>query len=329
MKHINNRGLTAVELLVGIGLVAILTTAVVTTQMSVTKDQVKLTKELEDSIDTKMAERILFSDFNNVDPSYNNLNVLDDAGKKFFDYYPDVPANAVLNGLERQVTLRLSGRREFVIMNQDQTAGAMLVYDPVLAYLVGDAPDDFNQSASLQFKGLDFNSKVTSQRPALWRNGRTVMLDTPARLRPVDATGDVKMALAPRSPIYVGVVYGITTVTDNNITKYLETSHPETGETIISADMFLRSAPSIGGGQSLIRLRAVRMIKYYLEPMKNAGSNQSMAQLYKVSYEDGAWGTPMLLADRVEELNIRRDSVLKRMIYFKVKKVKEKQTAGL
>ncbi|AFY01850.1 hypothetical protein Bdt_2165 [Bdellovibrio bacteriovorus str. Tiberius] len=314
--------------MIGVGLVAILTSVVVTTQLSVTRDQVKMTKELEDSIDTKLAERILFSDFNNVDPSYNNLTVLDDSGNKFFDFYPDVPANA-LGKLEREATLKITGRKEFVIMTQDPAAGGVLVYDPVLAYEVGPAPDDFNVAASLVFKGLNYKDKVVAQRPALWSNGRTVMLDTPAKLRPL-LNGVANMKVAPRSPVYVGTVNGITTLSDSGIYNYVNMAHPETGEMMSSADIFLRRAPSIGGGQSLIRLRAVHLIKYYLEEMKDTtGSGQRMSRLYKVSYADGRWGTPVLLADRVEELNLRRDSILKRMIYFKVKKVKTTQTAGL
>lgn len=328
MRNLNNRGLTAVELVIGVGLVAILTSVVVTTQLSVTKDQVKMTKDLEDSIDTKLAERILFSDFNNVDPSYNNLTVLDNSGKKFFDYYPDVPANAIKDGLEREVTLKLTGRKEFVIMTQDMAAGGLLIYDPVLAYEVGPAPDDFNVAASLVFKGLNFNDKVASQRPALWNNGRTVMLDTPARLRPL-VGGVPNMQVPPRSPVYVGTVYGISTVSDSAISSFVNMTHPETGESIASADIFLRRAPSIGGGQSLIRLRAVHLIKYYLEEMKDTGSGKRMARLYKVAYAAGGWGTPVLLADRVEELSLRRDSILKRMIYFKVKKVNTTTTASL
>ncbi|ASD63540.1 hypothetical protein [Bdellovibrio bacteriovorus] len=328
MKNLNNHGLTAVELVIGVGLVAILTSVVVTTQLTVTKDQVKMTKELEDSIDTKLAERILFSDFNNVDPSYNNLTVKDDSGKMFFDYYPDVPANAIKNGLERNATLSLTGRKEFVIMTQDPAAGGVLVYDPVFAYEVGPAPDDFNVAASLTFKGLNYNDKVASQRPAMWNTGRTVMLDTPARLRPL-VNGVANMQVAPRSPIYVGTVHGISTVSDSNISTYVNMNHPETGEHLASADLFLRRAPSIGGGQSLIRLRAVHLIKYYLEEMKETGSTQRMARLYKVSYAEGRWGTPVLLADRVEKLSLRRDSILKRMIYFKVKKVDTTKTASL
>lgn len=330
MKMLNNRGLTAVEMVIGVGLVAMLTTIVVTTQLMVTKEQVELTQDLEDSIDTKLAERVLFSDFNNVDPSYNNLKVIDDNGMKFFDYYPDMPGNAVKSRLDRNVTLSLKGRKEFVILVQDNTAGPMLVYDPVLAYHVGAAPDDFNVAASLEFKGLNYNNSVTSQRPAMWNAGRLVMLDTPARLRPVDANGNIDMQVAPRSPVYVGQVAGISTVADSNITSYVDTSHPETRSLISTADVFLRRAPSIGGGQALVRLRAVRLIKYYLVEAPTA-NGPALANLFKVSYQDGRWGEPSLMADRVQEVTLRRDSVLKRMIYFKVKKVDrdETKTAGL
>ena len=74
------------------------------------------------------------------------------------------------------------------------------------------------------------------------------------------------------------------------------------------------------------------MIKYILEPQNDARYGKNAAYLKKSVYENGKWSSPILLADKVEELHLKRDSVLKRMIYFKVKKSKGSgaaQTAGL
>ncbi|UXR63358.1 hypothetical protein EZJ49_09750 [Bdellovibrio bacteriovorus] len=338
-KFNNNHGVTVIEMMIGIGLVAMLTTIMVSTQLFVTKDQLKLKNQLEDSIDTNLAERILFMDFNGIDPSYNNLTLLDDNKLLFFDYYPDIPANSVPGRLDRNIQLGLgsgSTRKELVILIQDIKAGPLSNYDPVAAYDVGQAPDDFNTAASLQFQGLNRNRWVSklyqTSNPDFWKNGRMVMLDTPARLRPVDTNGNVNMKIAPRSPVFVGLISGEAVVSDALIKNAIDMRNPQTNILMDSVDTFLRRAPSIGGGQAIVRLRPVRLIRYYVEPQKDNTLEGTPALLYKQTYESGRWSSPMLLADKVESLQLKRDSVLKRMIYFKVNKSKKKdtqQTAGL
>ncbi|KHD89637.1 MAG: hypothetical protein OM95_02630 [Bdellovibrio sp. ArHS] len=334
MMLMNKKGFTAIEIAIGIGVVAILTTAVLATQLMVTKEQVKLQTKLEESIDTNLAERVVFSDLNAVEPSYNNLTVKDDKGLSFFDYYPDVPANLLGNkeALERNITLNLKGRTELFILLQDLGAGPLMNYDPVAAYDIGAAPADFNKSATLSFSSLNRNKWVEKQRESFWKNGRALMLDTPARLRPINPDGSVDMKIAPRSPIYIGYVDGNALKIDATIKGLIDTTEPESGKTLATVDEFLRAAPSIGGGQSLIRMRAVRLVRYYLEAHEDLRYAGTPANLYKSIYENGQWSSPYLMADGVEEFQLRRDSVLKRMIYFKVKKMDKKdptKTAGL
>lgn len=327
----NNKGLTVTEILVGIGIVAILTGIIVTTQVMVTKDQVKMATDLENSIDTSLAERIIFTDLNNIDPSYNNLSVKDDKGLTFFDFYPDVPASSLQGSLNREVVLKPGGRTEFYILVQDQQAGSLMNYDPTAAYNVGPAPADFNKSATLQFQSLNKSNWVSQARPNFWTQGRLLMLDTPARVRPTDAAGKVDMNIAPRSPIFVGSVNNQDLKEDATIRSLINNTDPETGMTISSADQFLRWVPSMGGGIPLIRLRAVKLIRYYLVPYNDQRYKTTPAYLYKSVYENGKWSDPFLMADKVLELDLRRDSVLKRMMYFKLKKVevKDGKTASL
>lgn len=335
MMKFNKRGFTAVEMMIGIGLVAMLTTIMVTTQLFVTKDQLKLKNQLEESIDTNLAERILFMDFNGIDPSYNNLTLRDDNKLLFFDYYPDLPANSVPGRLDRSIQLGLgkgSTRKEMVILVQDVKAGPLANYDPVAAYEVGKAPDDFNTAATLQFQGLNRNHWVSNlykaSNPDFWTNGRMLMLDTPARLRPVDTAGNVNMKVAPRSPVFVGMIKNDAVVNDATIREMIDMRNPQSNVLMDSVDTFLRRAPSIGGGQAIVRLRPVRMVRYYVEPEKDESLEGTPAKLFKQTYESGRWSAPMLLADKIESLQLKRDSVLKRMIYFKIIKSQKKSTTG-
>lgn len=330
----NNKGFTAVEVVVGIGLMAAVTTIVVSTQLFVSQDQIKLRDKMEDSIDTSLAERVVFSDLNNSDPSYNNINIMDDKGFPFFDYYPDVPVNSLKNKPEREITLTSEGSRsEFFIMVQDIKAGPLMNYDPTVAYNIGPTPSDFNASASLEFQTLNQNNWVKNQRKKFWVDGKILMLDTPARIRPMNsATGAVDLNIAPRSSIFVGSVAGQNINLDYNMKPYLNIKHPETGVDVANADTFLRTVPAMSGGIPLIRLRAVRFIKYYLVKYEDKKYATKPAYLYKSTYENGKWSEPFLLADKVKEFRLRRDSVIKRMIYFKVKKMDEEdkvKTASL
>ncbi|WP_295900491.1 hypothetical protein [uncultured Bdellovibrio sp.] len=328
-----NKGFTAVEVVVGIGLMAALTMVIVSTQLFVSKDQAQLKDKLEDSIDTNLAERVIFSDLNNSDPSYNNVNLKDDKGLSFFDYYPDVPQNALKGKIERDIVLTPTGNRtDFYIMVQDVKSGALLNYDPPAAYNIGPVPADFNLSATLEFQTVNHNNFVKNQRKEFWVDGKILMLDTPARIRPMDGLGNVDLTVAPRSPIFVGSVKGQRMDMDIAIKGFLNIKHPETGIEITTADSFLRTIPSMGGGIPLVRLRPVRFIRYYLERYEDSRYTSTPARLYKTTFENGTWSQPFLLADKVKEFMIRRDSVIKKMIYFKVKKMSDEdkvKTASL
>lgn len=316
-------GFTVVEILVALGIGAVVLGMFASSQISIIKDQIRMRKTLETNIDETLAERILFDDFNGLEPSYNNLTLLDDQGLNFFEFYPDIPEANLRAKKERELTLSLSGRTEFHVLVHDRVSGPVLIYDPVMAYLVGPAPADFNQAAALSFISLNRNKWVSSQRPGFWVNKKLLMLDTPAKVRRLNG-GKVDMLTPPRSPIFVGEVNEQELrPLASGLGGLLVQDHPETGEAISSADIFLRKVPSVGGGQALVRLRAVKIVKYFLvkEEAQTATGGES-AKLYRSIYENGAFGTPNLLADKVESFSFRRDSVLKRMIQFKVHKTK-------
>jgi hypothetical protein len=329
----NQKGITIVELLVGVGLMALVTGVIVATQVNVAKEQNAIVKKLDDSIDQNLAERIIFKDLNSVDLSYNNVTLPDDNGNVFFDFYPDIPESSITKEKERILTLSLKGKKEFYILSQNVNAGALLVYDPVWAYDLGAENGDANVPVPLTFnpgKNQMHLSNEKHGRPGFWEDGIVLMYDTPARIRPI--TGNtVDMETPPRSPIFLGGVNpssgaGLQSL-NSSVAAFIDTTQPKDGKTAItSLDNFLRTVPPIGGGQSVVRVRAVHIFKYYLEvDTKKVASEYKTAPalLYKSTYRNGKFENPMLLADGVGSFTLRRDSVLKRMIYFKVEKAKK------
>lgn len=322
----NQKGLTIIDILIGIALMALLGGLISSTHLFVNKQFVSLKNDMDDSIDSNLAERMLFSDLANLEPSFNNLKTVDDKGYGFFDYYPDVPANAVRTPLAREAELSITKQRmEFYVVIQDIKAGALLNYEPSTAYDIGNAPDDFNVAATLAFASLNKNSWVSVQRPAFWTEGKLLLVDTPARVRPVTPTGNIDMSILPRSPIYVGRVSGKDLAFDNNLKTYFNVTHPDSGVELNSMDKFFLNLPSVGGGQPLVRIRAVRLIRYYLEPYEDQRLLTKPSRLYKTEFVGGKFTEPFLMADKVDRLVFKRDSVLKRMMYFKLIKAKNKK----
>ena len=322
----NQKGLGIIDILIGIALMALLGGLISATNLFVNKQFVNLKNDMDDSIDSNLAERMLFSDLAGLEPSFNNLKTLDDKGYGFFDYYPDVPANSIRTPLAREAELSIPKQRlEFFVVIQDIKSGALLNYEPSTAYEIGDAPDDFNEPASLTFSSLNKNSWVGVQRPAFWVDGKMLLVDTPARVRPVTATGNINMSVLPRSPIFIGRVAGKDLAFDNNFKTYFNVNHPDSGVELNTLDKFFRDLPSVGGGQPLVRIRAVRLIRYYLEPYEDQRLMTKPSRLYKSEFVGGKFTEPFLMADKVDRLVFKRDSVLKRMMYFKLIKAKNKK----
>jgi prepilin-type N-terminal cleavage/methylation domain-containing protein len=184
----NQKGFTLSEFVVGVAIMAIAALATSGALTYILKTKVQLSAKLEQSIDQVLAERVIFKDLSEASPSYNNILVVDDAGQKFFDYYPDIPVRFLTTPPTRTLTLQAQGNiSNFYFLSQDNEAGPTMLYDPVAAYTIGPAPTDFNLAATVTFQSLNHQSFITSpsigNRPNFWNEATVLMLDTPAQLR--------------------------------------------------------------------------------------------------------------------------------------------------
>ncbi|MEK2690513.1 hypothetical protein [Bdellovibrio sp. GT3] len=331
----NQKGITLVELVVGLGLSAFVVLTVVAVQVQMAKEQTELTRQLDDSIDQNLAERIIFKNLNGIDVSYNNIEVEDDYGNNFYDFYPDLTTNVLKKRADRDFTLNLSkANKVFYALTQDFASGAMLNFDPVWAYDVGPDPGDPNKPASLTFSPGKSRQWISNEdsggRPGFWREGNILFFDTPNRIRPV-VNGVVDRLIPPRSPYYLGSINPQSGDKLQNITGDAEgifkMTQPSNGAEIANLDVFLRALPAVGGGQTIVRARVVKLVKYYVEPdtKKNAADYKVQPlNLYSAEYSNGKWEGKTLLSDGVDRMILRRDSVMKRMIYFKIYKAEKK-----
>lgn len=314
-----NKGFSIMELVIGMGLMALVSVVTASVMLLVNRTSTTMRKDMEASIDTTVAERVILGDLRQIAPSYNNILVNDDAGRGFFDYEPEVPSTTMTDEMKsRTATLSLSGRKTMEFIQQDTSAGEVLIYDPVAAYDVGAAPENFNQAASLTFRSLNNNNWIKKQRPQMWENGRLVFLDTPAKIRPIGANGVADMTVTPKSPIYLGAINGEDATTPKDAEAMLRRTHPLSGATIDSVDKFLRDLPSMGGGLPIVRVRGVRWVRYALEAMPQAADG---ARLMRTVYRNGQFGSAYMIAERLQSLQLTRKSINDRIIYFKLERV--------
>lgn len=310
-------GFSLVELMVSIAVTALIGTILAGVVYESTRMQLQTKEQIEDSTDRLLGEHLIFIDLKNIDPSFNVLVQRDDAGKNFFDHVPDVPETFFGGTGSRTITLKNTGLKELRFLQADPLSGPLIIYDPSLAYQVGAVPADFNVAAPLTFVSLNQDDVVAKLRPEFWKDGRLLMLDTPARLRPI-INNQVNLATPPRSPAFVGAVAGAQLPQNAEVARLMNTTHPLTGATINSADVFLRTIPAIGGGNAFVRLRAVRMIKYSFD---KAGLGWG---LYRSIYSNGRYNEPVLVADRLASATFYRKSINQKIMQFSLEKAESK-----
>ena len=314
----NQKGFSLVEVSIAMGISAVILAVVVTMIFDMTKNQKELSNKLAATVDALLGENSIFVDLRNIEPSFNNINVPDDSNASFFEYYPDLPEGLISRKLSRTITLQLSGKTEFYFLQSDPISGPMLVYNPSMAYNIGPPPTSVASAATLDFVSLNRNNLVLNQRPQFWVNGKTLMIDTPVRIRPV-VNNVVDLMVPPRSPAFIGQVQGQALNLDSRFTGMFNYSHPQTGVPIQTADQFLRTMPSMGGGSSYARIRPVRLVRYYIEKQKDSNYADA-AVLYKSVYADGAFSAPFLIMDQIKSIQFQRDTVNQKVMTFSLQK---------
>jgi prepilin-type N-terminal cleavage/methylation domain-containing protein len=335
-KTFHQRGFSLPELLVSLAITGVLALVAVTVMVNLVQKQIALSKNMDDATLNQIADRIISGDLSKSAASFNvflpNAVPADQGGNtSFFDFYPDVPGNA-LTPLARDFTLSLTGQKYFYILTQDPL-GPVTLYNPVAAYTIGTQAS-LSVAAPLNYAGVNnnkalstFNSPNQCSCPSAgcgcpyWAPGKLLFFDTPSYLRPLSGNGTVlnMNKVPPRSPIFIGVV-GSDVATDSFINKLTSTTDPITGKDLSSgtgADTFFRYLPSVGGGMPTVRVRAVNLVQYSIAVSK---TNPKVGQLFRSVYVggSGAFSSPMLISDNVTSIVFHRDSVVQEFIYYRI-----------
>ncbi|MBV2168244.1 MAG: prepilin-type N-terminal cleavage/methylation domain-containing protein [Bdellovibrio sp.] len=312
----NQKGFTLTEMIIGVALLGIMGLVAASFFVFTAKTKTDISNEIEDKVDSIIAERMILKDLKYSEPSFNNLLVKDDFGNLFFDYVSDVTEGRGDEG-PRQLTLSLGGRTEFVFMVTNQKLGATMMYTPALAYDIGNPPTNPNIAATLTFRSLNKKEEVAKANPNFWQEGTLLMLDSPAAVREMTSTGP-NYSRPARSPMFVGVVKatGESVLGPLDIPNFLDRTNPlYPNETIDNEDELLRELPPLGGAAPLVRLKAVSIIKYYLE-RDTRGNNK--VNLFRSVYGSGGFQEGQLFAADIQKVVFARKSARDALIYYSI-----------
>ncbi|MBS1971606.1 MAG: prepilin-type N-terminal cleavage/methylation domain-containing protein [Bdellovibrionales bacterium] len=315
----NNRGFSLVETLIAIGLLGIVTGATAMIIAESSKSLKGLEKQISDATESEIAERVLMRDLKGSEPSFNNVIMIDDAGKNFFDYVSDAIDKTTITNSAREYTMDISKKSTFTMATIDESPGGAIFYEPVMAYSVGEEPLQFDQAAQLTFVSLNKDNYLALQNPAYWSTGRILMLDTPTAVRNLK-NGVPDYASTPRSPSFVGVVQGGTSPLKSLVSMLpglFNTTHPlYPAKDINSEDVFLRSVPPAGGGAAIVRLRPLRLIQYRLEAGKVAGTNTLIRRMW--DGQNNNWASDQTLATNITTAVFSRKATNDPIVYFQL-----------
>ncbi|MGE5085040.1 MAG: type II secretion system protein J [Bacillota bacterium] len=321
MRKLNNKGFSLTELLVGIGMLAAVALCVASFFVMANKSTKTLEEDLSISTDVLLLERMLVHDFKASSSSFNNISMRDDRGFNFFDYITDMQDQTDRGS--RTVTL-WPDKNEFIFI-VDALEAASMLYAPEKAYNVGPQPSASNAAAPLTFVSLnkdDIVTKKTKDSGDLWQSGNTIMLDSPASFRRVTATG-LDYTTPARSPIYLGILRKGTTDPGLKLQKiqipvinYTNPLYPN--EVVTDEDYFLRNIPAVGGGNPLVRLKKVYVVKYYLKTRRD-----KKVSVYRSVYDGEKFPEGNLLATGVISLTFMRSSATSSIIDYKIEKVEK------
>ena len=290
--------------------VVIATTAIGLTSyyLATTKKQFVLLKDsIDENIDVSIAERTILFDLKGIDTSFNLILDKDDSALNFYDYYPDLSEQRLTSKLSRTKTLSSNSDSVLTVFTDDNVRGSPMIYDPVAAYSIGTPPSNFNISATLTFIALNQKNWVVNQNKRIWQKGSLILLDTPARIRPTTAQG-VDFQIPPRSSTFLGVVEGNDLKEPTYLNKFINRTHPATGDVVDNTDTFLRTVASVGGGQTMVRLKPILAVRYRVEK----------DSFIRSVYGEKGFGADYVISKNIDKVVFYREKVTNKFVQFKI-----------
>lgn len=317
MKRLNPSGFTLVELAVAVAIMAIIGMISYSAALIYNVRSAKLERRTSKTVDIELAQQMLWIDLQTAGPSFNNIHLLDDNSRSFFDYLPDYP-QAFLNESEnkRELTLIPDGpKREFYLLLADRMLEPTVQYDPIAAYNVS-FDTKYTMNGSLVFVSLNQNNYVDKINDKLWETGNILMLYSPAYLRPENAP----MTTVPRYPTFIGAVKGANLMPLPSTAVPINYAHPVNGINISSPDLLFRNLIPIGGTAAVVFMMGVKLVKYSF--VKNRIKGYDLIR-ETWNADNDKYERPVIIAPNVEKFILKRPTITTPSIEFDLQFEKE------
>jgi hypothetical protein len=365
--RLGQTGMTLLEVMLALGLSGLVLLGVVEFYTSYTEKLTRMNESVENQTDIESGQQIMLRDLKSIDPSFGTLKLLDDEGRSFFEYYPDVPErdldkDAVCGRPCRVYTMKPGAFSEITLVLHDPSAHPLpsFVYNPTWAYqLHACAPAPCRNTvrgAEPTFLGVNTSSEWISgangrpavyhgtppvmEYPGYWHKWQLLMFDSPTAFRPDGTTASQWPHVPPRSPYFIGMVgsdaatapftfVGTVAPALRDLFNIDDPVNPATK--VDTVDVFFRKLPPVGGGQPLVRVRPVRLVKYSIEVMFPAidpalspaekKKRQGALRVWRQVFARGAWDARRhLVAEYVKTVQLRRSTVTDKTVTFVLSK---------
>jgi prepilin-type N-terminal cleavage/methylation domain-containing protein len=339
----NSQGFTLLEVMMALGLSALIAVAVFVFYTSFSKQLTDLGTDIEASTDLESGQRIMLRDLKNIDVSFGVVAIDDDFGKNFFDVFPDISEDNLDSSLlvndptdpthkaKRSITLKKGGQTQITVLLLDPNASPLstLNFDPSWAYDMGPNTVTWNpakhKNAIFGMRG-PFASAGVVTHPGYWVEGQLLMYDVTSVFRSPSQLQQ-RNKYPPRPPFFIGRVNGNSMVADAQVKVLVKnnTNHPvNPSYDITSAHDFLWGVPTIAGGMPSVRLRPVRMVRYLVtqpSDYRQDEKDKGMMRLYRQGYTKGTWSTSknyFMIADKIKSVRFFRNSIVDKTVLFDI-----------
>lgn len=339
VKIFNQKGFTLTEIVIGIGLLAIVTLGTTSFMLSSVQNTLNVTNEVVQRIDKTNAEVQLIKDLKQVFPSFAAMEIKDDSLNNFFDILPSESTSIVsakAGSIFREKTLKSVGD-EIVFALYDQNKGVGMPYDPVWAYQFGAiSSSDPNLASTYSFMGLDAGaSKVISSKllkPVA--KGDIFLIDSPAPFKtltgglvdpsiPVKFTHFMFYVKDLKLPSDFSQPFTHSSFAPSLATGTIKNTHPLTGATLSSADNYLKTLPSVSGTIPILIVRPIKFVKYTLlmDTRKKVGLFRQELEYTGGSFVFKAPGFEVI--DNIVDIKFQRSSSQSTQIKVSINQKKE------
>ncbi len=328
---VNQKGFTLTEILVAIGIAGFIALG----NMIFLNDFLQRLKTYENSSDEETEIALTNTATTNIlkkaHLSLNRIQLKDDNGKSFFDYYPDLPSTAIQNG-SRLFSLNSShiGSKYFYLLTSEENEHDSIIFDPVHAYAETSTPSDLLADGKIIYRGINSIPAISAEDGTAakdklmekifakrWAPGEVFVLTCPTYLRPV-VNKSLDLLTPPRPATFIGRVSGddLTQLPSFGTHISLVTSHPVTSVTYKNLDHFFRSLPTIGGAAPFVKVEPAKLVR--LELRKNSSYQKEYADLTMSVWKNGQFDGSVIVATKVKQANFNRATVTMPIISLEI-----------